>query len=852
MAMTRFPHLQLVAKKIDGLHKPRRVVVEKQIDPTTQANLANRYDHGNMLLTNADHLSEYWSNNLNARIDQKLPELPDSEVIPVFLQIDTQDFDVESLKSFGIEIIAEEENGFIIGASADNFKSLRDKIDKFINQEGKFKNKASQLWQINDGIQWRIEQILSDDLRVKWNQIKDNDQLFVDIGIACYIKISKQPEKKDDVTEKGYQESLERWRKKRVSLGEKRDAIALKRQTEFEKFIRAYGGELLGAYIDFDDSFSCRIRISGKGLKDIVLNYQYLFEVVEHDPLTITDISTGDIDHIDPTLIPPEEGFPKVCVIDSGIQEEHRLLTPAIDAASSVSFVPSDTGTADVAGNGGHGTRVAGAVLYPSQIPRTGEYPLPCFIQNAKVLTSIDEEARLPKNLYPPKLMEDIVDRFNGTRIFNMSINSYSPCKVIHMSQWAAVIDKLMFKNNILFILSAGNLGNMSRNPLKPGIKEHLNAGRNYPEYLLESSSRIANPAQSSFALTVGSVCLTKFDNDLKESFGAKDDPSSFSRTGLGLWGMIKPDVVEYAGDVAKEKNTNPNLSYEASISPELVKSTYGGGNGVGRDSVGTSYAAPKVAHIAANLQRLYPEESANLYRALIVQSARLPGSIFSNPEIKHIRYYGYGIPDLRRATENSEKRITLIASGDLSAKQAHVYALKVPQQLRRPGEDFDILIEVTLSFMARPRRTRRRTQSYLSTWLDWESSKLNENYDQFVNRVLKGMEEPEEIAEDQNSIKWFIRERKDWSKIKDLRRQDSTVQKSWCIIKSYQLPEILSLAVIGHKGWECDLNEKVPYSIAVSFEALNANINVYEIIRVENEIPLPVEVEQEISVDRT
>ena len=420
------------------------------------------------------------------------------------------------------------------------------------------------------------------------------------------------------------------------------------------------------------------------------------------------------------------------------------------------------------------------------------------------------------------------------------------------MSQWASAIDKLMFKNDILFILSAGNLGNTSGNSLKPGIKEHLDAGRNYPEYLLESSSRIADPAQSSFALTVGSICFTKFDNDLKESFGAKDDPSSFSRTGLGLWGMIKPDVVEYAGDVAKEKNANPNLSYEAAISPELVKSTYGGGNGVGNDSVGTSYAAPKVAHIAANLQRLYPEESANLYRALIVQSARLPGSIFSNPVIKHIRHYGYGIPDLRRATENSEKRITLIASGDLSAKKVNVYALKVPEQLRRPGEDYDILIEATLSFMARPRRTRRRTQSYLSTWLDWESSKFNENYDQFVNRVLKDMEEPEEKAEDQNSIKWFIRERKDWSKIKDLRRQDSTIQKSWCIIKSYQLPEIFSLAVIGHKGWECDLSEKVPYSIAVSFEALNANINVYEMIRVENEIPLPVEVEQEISVDRT
>ena len=30
------------------------------------------------------------------------------------------------------------------------------------------------------------------------------------------------------------------------------------------------------------------------------------------------------------------------------------------------------------------------------------------------------------------------------------------------------------------------------------------------------------------------------------------------------------------------------------------------------------------------------------------------------------------------------------------------------------------------------------------------ESSKLNENYDQFVNRVLKDTEEPEERAEDQ------------------------------------------------------------------------------------------------------
>ncbi len=54
-------------------------------------------------------------------------------------------------------------------------------------------------------------------------------------------------------------------------------------------------------------------------------------------------------------------------------------------------------------------------------------------------------------------------------------------------------------------------------------------------------------------------------------------------------------------------------------------------------------------------------------------------------------------------------------------------YQVKVPEQMRSAGQDYDVLIEVSLSFMAKPRRTRRKTQSYLSTWLDWESSKLNE-----------------------------------------------------------------------------------------------------------------------------
>lgn len=314
--MPAFPHLGLT-KKIDGLYKTKQGGGPRPIDPITQANLDGRGTHGGSLLGSIDRLSQLWTDNIRTRAEEHLPELPNPEILPVFLQIDTQKCDVESLKSFGIEIIAEEEGGFIIGASSGDFISLRKKIQKFMDEEGSYKNKASQLWQINDGVQWRIEQILSEDLREKWDTIRDDEDLVVDVGIACHMRSSPQPKKKKDETDAELQQRLVAWRVKKEAIEIHRDEQALKRQTDFEGFVTAHTGEILSNYIDFDDSFSCRIKISGKGLKDIVLNYQFLFEVVSSDPLVLADTTTSVNDAVAPTLIAPQEGFPKVCVSQS-------------------------------------------------------------------------------------------------------------------------------------------------------------------------------------------------------------------------------------------------------------------------------------------------------------------------------------------------------------------------------------------------------------------------------------------------------------------------------------------------------------------------------------------------------
>jgi hypothetical protein len=65
-------------------------------------------------------------------------------------------------------------------------------------------------------------------------------------------------------------------------------------------------------------------------------------------------------------------------------------------------------------------------------------------------------------------------------------------------------------------------------------------------------------------------------------------------------------------------------------------------------------------------------------------------------------------------------------------------------------------------------------------------------------------------------------------------------LQKDWAILKSFQLPEELSFAVLAHKGWDKN-KESIPYALTVSIEILGADIPIYESIRVENEAQIEI-----------
>lgn len=819
--MEQFPHLNFKQKVIG---KPR-FKGNGTPNERTLFNKNNRRFHGNSLFSNLYQLKEDWEKQISDRQSQNLFPINNNE-IPLFLHLNPDlfyniNFD---LKSLGIEIISEEDDGYIIGASLDGLRSLEEKINDFIKEEYGSAIIA-ELWEIIGGKRehWKTKHILSDELNSKWEKIDDNKIYTLEVSVAFDRPIAKKP----DPSRRGGKSRLEKYEKQL----DERDENLMQRQNHFEGFINTYG-KITSSLIDLSDSFGCEVEITGKGLKDLVVNYPFVFEISEKESVGGINGVSGDDTFFELEILAPNHDAVEVGVIDSGIMEGHKYIAPAINSSFSKSYIGSESSTADKVKGGGHGTKVAGAILFPNGISGTANpYQLPCYIRNLRVLNDYNHL----ENKFPAELMKIIVEDNQDCQIFNLSINSSIPFRKKHMSTWAATIDSLINEKNILFIISAGNI-------TKSDIKDFISKGKNYPEYLNTPYCKLANPAQSSFALTVGSINHAQYEDDNWKSLGNEYEISAFSRIGTGIWNHIKPDVVEFGGGLVVSKDTHVKIKENEITSPELLHSTLHGGNAVGKDCTGTSFAAPKVTHIVAQLKKLYLNENVNLLRALIVQGARLPNQEFEKPTLDSIRFFGYGLPMIERVTKNSEHRITFYNVGEIRAEEGNIYSLTIPEQLSNPGNDYDILIEVTLAYTAKVRRTRQNTRSYLSTWLDWTSSKLDETLENFVKRSLVSEDEQEGVDECDNVIKWKIRERDDWGDIKEIKRQNSTIQKDWAILKSFQLPKELCFAVRAHKGWDKD-KEEIPYAIVVSIEVLKADVPIYELIRIENEVEIDMEV---------
>jgi hypothetical protein len=397
---------------------------------------------------------------------------------------------------------------------------------------------------------------------------------------------------------------------------------------------------------------------------------------------------------------PPEEG-PRVCILDSGIVSNHPLLAANVGHEEAVL-----TATNDPADANGHGTHVGGLAVFGDirACYGSGTFASPVRLFSARVL---NDQNRFDDDRLIHNQMEAAIELFrrppHNCRVFNLSLGS--PDVVLNgtnrrQTLWAEALDTLARRHKVLIVVSAGNNRRVHANT----AAEAEEVLQNYPQYLFDPESALSDPATAAIALTVGSISQFAAPairagaraGDFARAVGGPDEPSPFTRAGLGINNAIKPDLVHYGGNVLFEGvgNQYRRVNTETpdagvgvmSFSHEPLDRLFS-------FRVGTSQAAPKIARVSALVwNQLAPGVEGNLdpnlVRAVLANSASVPEPASNRiapigGDVGILRVCGYGLPDAELALESGDRRVTLIAQGTITLDTLILYEIPIPEALR-------------------------------------------------------------------------------------------------------------------------------------------------------------------------
>ena len=407
-----------------------------------------------------------------------------------------------------------------------------------------------------------------------------------------------------------------------------------------------------------------------------------------------------------------------------------------------------------------------------------------------------------------------------------------------HQSTLAAAIDELAYRfrdRQVLFIIATGNYSGTAGE----------DASNGYPGYLQRQEARLIDPATSALSLTVGGVAygpgtdLQQNRRDGVETLVAQNRgwPSPFTRVGPGVDDAVKPDVVDFAGDIRFERGRAIAFPAQHAGLPSTSKSFSPPDGRLFRTVAGTSFSAPRVANLAARLYRDFPGASANLIRALITASAKIPNDrppelLQPSHETDVLRVYGYGIPNYERARFSAENEVLILAEDEIQIDSFQLFELPgLPAEFLEVRGDREI--SVTLAFDPPTRQTRG--DSYLGVRM-YASLFRNISPNDIVNR-LKAMTQDELAAfgEGDTSLSNLPSSKKiDLKPGVNVRRR-GTLQRGVASIGSSNWRydgEDLFLAVVCQRMWAPMEVERQHFAVIVSLTHSDETVSLHAHIR--------------------
>ena len=548
------------------------------------------------------------------------------------------------------------------------------------------------------------------------------------------------------------------------------------------------------------------------------------------------------------------DGCPVVCILDTGVNNEHPLLRPSLPLEDMHTYNPMW----NVADHHGHGTEMAGLALYgdlTEPLIETGPIELTHQLESVKI--------KPPAGENPPRLYGDITADAIARAEIQSPLRKRIVCMAVSAtdfrdrgrpSSWSARIDSLCAgaddETRRVIVVAAGNTDFEMR---------HLYPDSNMTDF------GIHDPGQSWNAVTVGAFTEKGHIDEaeypdwrLVAPSGDLSPSSSTSMTWQRPW-PLKPDIVMEGGNMA----INPavgNADYVDSLGLISTNWRFATERPL-TVTFDTSVATAQASRMAAILQGQYAEYWPETIRALMIHSAKWTEAMrqrFAPLRTKQeyenlLRYCGYGVPSVARARWSAENDLTLVAQDTLQpfdkigsryiTRDLNIHEIPWPvEELQALGET-QVEMRVTLSYFIEPNPARRgwtRKYSYASHGFRYDVKRQLESLEEFRARINRAARD-EETGRASGPPRDF-----NWTLGPQLRKLGSVHSDMWRGTAA-ELADRGYIAVYPVIGWwrenprHARWNKRARYCLIITIKAPEVDIDLYT--AVQNMITPPIEI---------
>lgn len=562
------------------------------------------------------------------------------------------------------------------------------------------------------------------------------------------------------------------------------------------------------------------------------------------------------------TVAPEDDATPRVCLLDSGVNRGHPLLTPFL-ATADLHTVDPAWGVDD---SENHGTGLAGLVVLgdlSTALASDGAVEVRHRLESVKLTPeqgANEGDAKHHGYLFAEAVARPEVAAPMRQRVFTSAVTSSDGRDRGRPSAWSSTVDRLAvdYDGNgqfpRLFVLCAGNT-------------EDQQSWSAYPASL--STNGIRDPGQAWNALTVGAytekVHISETDAQSLTPIAPSGGLSPYTSTSA-VWNSawpLKPEVVFEGGNAGKDALGAVGISslHLLTTNNLPIESLFATTNA-------TSAASALGARMAGQLMAAYPALLPETIRALIVHSAEwtqamrtayLPTNRQANKtdHVSMIRHCGWGVPQLDRAQWSAGNSLTLVVEDQVHpyqkvigkgviSRNMNLHSLPWPkEQLQALPPDTQVELRITLSYFIEPNPSARGTSSkfhYPSHRLRFDVQRpLDATTEDFVARINAAAErEDDDDPIDPKDPNWVLGDRQ--------RNRGSLHQDIW-FGNAAELASRGFIAVYPAKGWWRTrpalerYNLPARYSLIVSIRTPETNVDLYTPIaqQVAAQVAVPV-----------